>query len=206
METTAAALKRLLSQHFDGVEHVAQQCRRAGLIPAGGPGYGGVRSARLSPLGAALLLLACASGTDPVDAPAAARTLASYRLRAIFVPAPTFGPAARVRQDVPSRRGFGRWAADELERIARHPAASVAGWELEPPCWILTFNADERRQPPPRLRLVSSEPDLYFAPDDPPEVRALPRPAVRHVAIVEPGLIRSVAALFAAGSAATRAA
>jgi hypothetical protein len=199
METTAAALKRLLSQHFDGVEHVAQQCRRAGMLPAGASGYGGVRSARLSALQAVLLLLACSSGAEPVDAPAAAQALAAYPLKAIFL-------ATGVRQDVQSAQTFGNWAAAEIQRIASYPGASVAGWQIEAPCWVLTADPAERQNPPPRLRLVQSEPDLYFAPDDPPEVRALPPPAVRHVAIIEPGLIRSVASLFAAGSAATRAA
>lgn len=67
---------------------------------------------------------------------------------------------------------------------------------LEPPCGIYTLNQDQRQ--PPRLRLVPPEPDLDFEPDEPPEMRALPPPAVRHVAIVEVDLIRAVASLFAA--------
>jgi hypothetical protein len=59
MEATAAALKKLFGEHVDGAEHLVPQYRRAGLIPAGDPGYGGCRRAHLSLQDAALLLLAC---------------------------------------------------------------------------------------------------------------------------------------------------
>jgi hypothetical protein len=109
----------------------------------------------------------------------------------------------RFRQDVVSTHTFATWANAELERVALEPSAPVAGWLIEPPLGIFSFITDAR-QPRPRLQLVPKEPDFAFEPDEPPEVRAMPPPPVRHVAIVEPALIRAIAELFHAASAAQK--
>src|SRR5438045_1719023 len=69
----------------------ARRLREAGLSDAGRGGRNGVGSAELGYPAAALLFLALISGEPPIASLDAARLLASYRLRAFFLP--LVGPA-----------------------------------------------------------------------------------------------------------------
>ena len=166
--------------------------REAGLLPAGRKGRGG--SALITPRQAVLALLTVAlDRRDAIEAVELAQEVAGYRVSAVFPG--TGGPS--FRQDVPRGPRFDNWLTAELGRAAADPAIELPGLQIEPPIGVFTFDSALLAKPPPRLRLVRDTPDLAFEPpDEPPEVRALPPPAVRRVTLVHGDLLCAIGALF----------
>lgn len=81
MDTTSIArLRERLEEDFPSFDAVARRLREAGLLPAGTAGRNGVGSAQLDYRQTTLLLLALASGADPVDAPSEAQRIGAFKL------------------------------------------------------------------------------------------------------------------------------
>jgi hypothetical protein len=190
--TTVAALRAVLSAVFDPSAVIVSlmRLREAGLLPAGRKGRSG--SARITPRQAALALLTVSlDRRNATEAAGLAQQVAAYRVRAVF---PDTGGGASFRQDVPLGPRFDDWLGAELERVAADPAIRLASLQIEPPIGVFTLDPALLADPPPRLRLVRT--DLAFEPDEPPEVRALPLPAVRRATLVHGDLLHAIGTLF----------
>jgi hypothetical protein len=83
---TVARLVGALRRYFPGSRHIVGRLRESGLIAAGAPGRGGARSAQVDTRQAVLVLIALTASVTPIEAPAAARAIADFRLRRIEHP------------------------------------------------------------------------------------------------------------------------
>lgn len=196
---TMIGLRSALTEHFDGSETrtILLRCREAGLLPDGEPGRG--HSAAITPTDAAWALLAMISPARPIEAPASARDLASYRCVAWFDP--PVGPC--LRREIENGCTLAEWLTQEIAESAADPGHRVAGLWLEHER-VSTVDPDDiaemERRPGDRpvLRDVGlARERLEFRPiERTPAHDERGRPKCLSY-LVKPELIRDIAAVFA---------
>lgn len=136
--STINQLRVSLSGHFPEAATVMRRMAEVGLLPSGGRGGRGL-SPEVSTEHAAQTLLALSSGSAPMDAPAIAADLASWRCVAWFDP--PVGPCVR-RPIRDSAVLLGRWLAAEIAEAAANPAHRTCGLMLEA-TRVSTLDPDE---------------------------------------------------------------
>ena len=211
--TTVSRLRPALGSHFSQVDAVLRRLRDAGLLPYGSAGRGGVNSAPVTATEAALVLLALASGAEPIDASTVAADLASWRCVAYFLP--RVGPAFRHEMPASDAITLAGWLAIEIAEAAADPGYRVAGLLIEhsristlDPGTLAEFERLHDVAAPPVLRDAAT---IREALEFGPEPRAsMPlsdergRPYAHALAtILDPAVIRAVASAFRARTAST---
>lgn len=169
---TLAALRKAVEADFPDAETRLRRCREAGLIPAGGPGRGGVNSARLTPRDAARALIALSVPCDPIHAPAEAKRIGNFRLRAIDFTHVSDPNPRRQHLDGLGGVTFLRFLTAELEAgCGASPGYESSGWDI-------SDNEATQRWPD---RLVFG---------------GLPRNGVQRVTVIPASLVREIGSLF----------